>query len=143
MAIQLPKPLSDLAAQDFGLIQFILRLGSIILCLGVLVASFFVFLYDNFLLAVPSGLILIWDLVYITRLYQHSSVTHLVTIPLDLLSSLIVTSWGFAVYMIYSWTPSWERVPRRCDFVDDKKCEVVRKTNESVRSACILLFLIA
>lgn len=92
---------STIAKRDNGRLPLSLRIMSIFLATGALIASLFAMYNQSFFIMIPSIFILVWDTIYVILLLANVRILLPVTITFDLIAWLISIVWGI-LYAIWS-----------------------------------------
>jgi hypothetical protein len=145
MNFQLPALLAALASRDDGAAALLMRLSSMILCIGSLIASGIAFkLYGNvftdgfgevwsLMLIIFCGIVMLWTSIYLILTSLHVRIVYPVTITFELLSWLLALS----VALTVSTSTLWGQLA--CTYGD---CSDWRKVLAAVAVSCALLFVV-
>jgi len=137
MAIELPKPLADLASRTDGQISFLLRLGSILLCvISMATAIPSITLIGDLFLVFPGSFILFWDLVYLILIALDVNVGYPVIITFDLCSWLLAVAMDVLSIPVAFWL-------HRCASGDvDDDCSNLKEGGRLAAASWILAILL-
>jgi hypothetical protein len=144
MTIQLPKSLEILASRADGSMSLLLRLTSILLCIGSLITGVYslsglliIFPGSALLIIVPGSTIMGWDVIYLILALLHVRVVHPVTITFDLCSWLLAAAIGGLMIPGLIW------LHMRCENgIPDDGCGNWAEEKRLLAASCILLFVL-
>jgi hypothetical protein len=145
MNSQLPAPLAALASRGDGTAALLMRLSSMVLCIGSLITSGIAYkLYDsvstdNFgqtgvlMLIAFCGSVMLWTSIYLILTSLHVRIVYPITITFELLSWLLALSVTLTVSALTYWD-LWT-----CTY---EYCSDWRKVLVAVAVSCALLFVV-
>jgi hypothetical protein len=136
-----------LASRDHGRLPLLLRLASIVLCVGSLISgclsiggSNLDYLGGSSLIVIPSSLIFGWDIIYLILLSMRIYILLPITITFDLIAWLFAGVWGtlFSIYNI----PRLGRLLSTGDLcgLSAQECADNRRVVQATVATCVLLW---